>query len=143
MTLKIRIGRRDLVGAAVVFAVLVVAVVVVVAPRPAPGTARYVASHIKDPPDSCHSPDFSPLWNPDLSAWRTRAEKSSNFACGDAGPVVQWARFRSPADLEAALHATSGAPAYVCRTDVELVRFVGFPRSSEDASCAALHGRRT
>jgi hypothetical protein len=99
-----------------------------------------VAAHIKDPPDDCGSPDFSSLWTPELAAWKKRAEKSSNFACGDAGPVVQWARSRSSADLEAALRAASGAPAYVCRTDRELVRFTGFPRSSEDATCAALDG---
>jgi hypothetical protein len=123
--------------------VLVAGVVFVVACRPDPGTARYVAAHVHDPTDDCGAPDFGALWDPELAAWRRRAEKSSSFACGAAGPVVQWARFRSIADLEAALRAVGGAPRYVCRTDrKELIRFIGFPASSEAATCGALHGHR-
>lgn len=134
---------RNLRGALVVLVVAVAGIAFFVARRPDPGTARYVAAHVKDPPDDCGAPDFGPLWDPELAAWKRRAEKSSSFACGAAGPVVQWAKFRTTADLDAALRAAGGASRYVCRTDRdELIRFIGFPPSSEDATCAALHGRR-
>jgi hypothetical protein len=106
-----------------------------------PGTARYVAAHIKDPPDDCETPDFAPLWNPELAAWKRRSLRSSNFSCGGAGPVVQWAYFRSSADLEAALRASGDVSGYICRTDVELIRLIGFSRTSQTATCSALRGR--
>jgi hypothetical protein len=136
-----RLSRRDLVGVFVTAIALIGTVAFLIQRRPEAVTARYIAAHIKDP-DRCDGPDFQPLWNPELAAWRKRAIRSSNFACGTAGPVVQWARFRTSADLEAALHASSGAPEYVCRTNVDLVRLIGFARAIDEATCAALHGRQ-
>lgn len=119
---------------------LIGAMVFLMQRRPEAGTAGYIAAHIKDP-DRCDAADFQPLWNPELAAWRKRAIRSANFVCGTAGPVVQWARFRTRADLEAALHAASGAPEYVCRTDLDLVRLIGFARVTDQATCTALHGQ--
>lgn len=135
-------NRQDVVGAAVLLLMVIGGLIALDARRPDPGTAKYIADHVKDPPEGCPYPDFGPLWNPELAAWRRRAQRSSNFACGTAGPVVQWAHFRSPADLDAALRAATGAPEYVCRAKVDLVRLIGFSRSTDAATCAALHGRR-
>lgn len=141
MKRDLHLNRQGLVIVAAFLVALIGGLVVVEARRPDPGTAKYIADHVKDPPDNCGSPDFAPLWNPELAAWRRRAQRSSNFACGDAGPVVQWAHFRSAADLEAALRTTTGAPAYVCRAKADLVRLIGFSQSSDAATCKALHGR--
>lgn len=136
MTRALPIHRPTVAAATAVLVVVIAGVLLVQARRPDPGTAKWVAGKVED----CHAPDYGPLFNEELSAWRAGAKRSSNFACGDAGPVVQWAHFRSKADLDAAFRAAPGAPKFVCRADRDLVRMIGFARSSELATCRALGG---
>jgi hypothetical protein len=131
---------RNLRGAIFVLVVVVAALVFVESRRPDPGTAKWVASKVDDPPDDCGSPDVEPLQDRDEATWGTWAERSAVIHCGAAGPGLVWAHFRSTADRDTALRASSGRPDFVCRTDHDLVRMSGFPRESETATCEALDG---
>lgn len=108
--------------------------------KPDPGTAKWVASKVHDQPDDCDSPEIGPLRSTEVAAWRRTALRSATIGCGEAGPGILWARFRSPADLEAALRAAPKTEHFVCRTDADLAELIGFPPESESATCKALDG---